>query len=311
MNIELGIKSDCVEYRFSYEWLFALMREMGVTYLQLGTFFEFYSLEDSYFADLSRLAERYGVRIKSIFTAHRELGGFFTGDPRMERVARHNYETLIRVASLLGADFAGSSPGAVYRDHMEKKDQGLACYVRHMHELSRIAKDRGLQALTLEPMSCLAEPPATPEEIWALMDDFRAHHENNPEETVPVYLCADVTHGVANRDFQVIHDSIELFEFCLPWMAEFHFKNTDAIFGSTFGFREEERQRGIIKADEVIQLIGKYESHQDIAPMPVKKLVGYLEIGGPKLGRDYSDHLLERDLRQSIEYLQSCLRTPW
>jgi len=148
-----------------------------------------------------------------------------------------------------------------------------------MHELSRIAKDRGLRALTLEPMSCLAEPPATPEEIRALMDDFRAHHENNPEETVPVYLCADVTHGVANRDFQVIHDPIELFEFSLPWMAEFHFKNTDAIFGSTFGFREEERQRGIIKADEVIQIIRKYESHQDTAPMPVKELVGYLEIG--------------------------------
>jgi len=60
----------------------------------------------------------YGLKA---FLPPQGVGGFFTGDPRMERVARHNYETLIRVASLLGVDFAGSNPGAVYRDHMEKK----------------------------------------------------------------------------------------------------------------------------------------------------------------------------------------------
>jgi hypothetical protein len=44
MKIELGIKSDPVEYRYSYEWLFRIMEQENVTHLQLGTFFELYQL---------------------------------------------------------------------------------------------------------------------------------------------------------------------------------------------------------------------------------------------------------------------------
>jgi ribulose-phosphate 3-epimerase len=33
---------------------------------------------------------------------------------------------------------------------------------------------------------------------------------------------------------------------------------------------------------------------------PVADVVGYLEIGGPKLGRDYSDPLLGEQLRSSL-----------
>jgi hypothetical protein len=36
---------------------------------------------------------------------------------------------------------------------------------------------------------------------------------------------------------------------------------------------------------------------------PVREVVGYLEIGGPKLGRDYSDYKLERQLEESIAHI--------
>ena len=37
---------------------------------------------------------------------------------------------------------------------------------------------------------------------------------------------------------------------------------------------------------------------------PLTEVVGYLKIGGPKLGRDYSDPRLEASLRASLRYLR-------
>ena len=186
MKFELGVKSDPVEYRYSYEWLFALLQKNGIRFMQLGSFYEMYSLPDAYFIDLLSLARSYGVRIKSLFTSHRELGGFFTGNAHMETVARKSYERMIEVASLLGADYAGSNPGAVYRDRPEDKEKGLARYTMHMNELAHIAKEAGLQGLTVEPMSCLFEPPSTPDEIATMMGGFDAYHRANEKSTVPI-----------------------------------------------------------------------------------------------------------------------------
>jgi len=38
--------------------------------------------------------------------------------------------------------------------------------------------------------------------------------------------------------------------------------------------------------------------------LPVSELTGFLEIGGPKLGRDYSDYQVEAMLRESLRYLK-------
>ena len=55
LTIELGVKSDPIQYRYSFDWLFNLMAEEGVYNLQLGTFTEFYSLPDTYFYRLKNL----------------------------------------------------------------------------------------------------------------------------------------------------------------------------------------------------------------------------------------------------------------
>ena len=298
LTLELGVKSDPVEYRYSYGWLFRLMRRHGLRHLQLGSFFELYQLEDGWFLDLRELAAAQGIAISSVFTAHRELGGFFSGDQRLESVARRNYERLIEVAALLGARHAGSNPGAVFRDRMGDKAEGLRRYVRHMEELSQKARVLGLEALTVEPMSCTAEPPSTTAEIGAMMEGFRRHHEANPVSSVPVYLCGDVSHGLADREGRVVHGNMELFEYEVPWLCEFHIKNTDAMFNSTFGFSPADRERGIVDLAAVFATV-----RRRAADFPVREVVGYLEIGGPKLGRDYSDWQLERQLDESIDHI--------
>lgn len=306
LELQLGVKTDPIEYRYSYPWLFNLLADLDVRRVQLGTFFEMYQLPDAFFHELRRQAEATGVSIDSTFTAHRELGGFFRSEPGFEAVARRNFERYIEVGAMLGAQSVGSNPGAVLRDRTELKPRGVARYVKHMKELMHFAKERGVGWLTIEPMSCLAEPPTLPDEMRDMATELVAHHEANPDTTARVGYCVDVAHGYADADGRVVFDNLDLLRAGLPWLYEIHLKNTDAMFNSTFGFGEAERKRGIIDAAQVRDLL-----LAGAATIPVDTLGCYLEIGGPKLGRDYSDRLLESQLRESLTYLKEVfLQTP-
>lgn len=298
LRFELGVKTDPVEYRYSYAWLFRLLAEEGVRLVQLGSFFEIYQLPDEYFLRLRQEAEGHGIRIESVFTAHRELGGFFADDPAWEAAAARSYRRLIEVAALVGARSAGSNPGAVYRDRMECKPRGVACYLRHMKELMHHAYAHGLEWLTIEPMSCLAEPPTLPHEIHFMAEELAAYHVQHPD-TARVGFCADVSHGYADAAGVVRHDHLELLHAAVPHLYELHLKNTDVRYCATFGFGPAERLRGIIRIEPIRALLAAQAER-----LPVRRLVGYLEIGGPKLGRDYSDGCLEHELRQSLAYLK-------
>ncbi len=299
LTLQLGVKTDPTQYRFSYEWLFRLLADEGVGHVQLGTFFEIYQLPDEYFHALRRQAEDLGVRISSIFTAHRELGGFLVDEPGWEDVARRNYQRLIEVASLVGARSVGSNPGAVYRDRMGAKERGIQCYLRHMRELMGYAHERGLQWLCIEPMSCLAEPPTLPDEIHQMAAELNAYHQQHPDGTARVGYCADIAHAYADRDLNVRYDHLEVLRATLPYLVELHLKNTDSQYSSTFGFAPDEREAGIIRIEPVREML---LSHAGV--IPVDHLVGYLEVGGPKLGRDYSDKDLADQLRASLRYLK-------
>ena len=299
LKLELGVKSDPIEYRYSFAWLLRIMADEGVRHLQLGSFFELYGLPDDAWLRLRDEAQGAGVSITSVFTAHRELGGFFRPERGWADVARRGYERLIQVAALLGARSAGSNPGSVLRDRMADKTAGLETFARHFKELLALAHDRGLEALCIEPMSCLAEPPTLPGEIAALLGELDAWHRGRVAATAAPRLCADVAHGYADADGRVRWDNLQLLDAAVPWLHEVHLKNTDALFNATFGFSDAERARGIVKVEEVRDRL------LEAAPrLPVRTLVGYLEIGGPKWGRDYSDRRLEEELRASIRWLR-------
>ena len=296
-NFPLGVKTDPIEYRYSYEWLFRILAEEEVRHIQLGSFFELYQLEDDYFLKLRRLAEEFGLSISSMFTAHRELGGFFAGDPAWEKVARSNYERYIEVGALLGAKHVGSNPGAALRDQMGRKAEGIECYLKHMKELLHFAHEKGVACLTIEPMSCHAEPPTLPEEIQYMAETLSAYHAEN-SDTAAIGYCADIAHGLADKSGTVLFDHTQLFEATFPWLVECHIKNTDAEFNSTFGFAEEDRARGIV------DLAAVRDALHAATNLPGDTVTAYLEIGGPKLGRDYSDPQLEEQLRASLRYVK-------
>lgn len=299
LNLKLGVKSDPIEYRYSYPWLFDLLADLDVRDLQLGTFFELYQLPDEFFVQLREQADDRGITFRSTFTAHRELGGFFRDEPGFVDVARKNFERYIEVGAILGADSVGSNPGAVMRDQMQLKPQGVRCYLDHMKELMHFAKEKGVSWLTIEPMSCLAEPPTLPDEIRDFAVELMDYHAANPGSTTNVGHCVDIAHGYADEQSNILFDNIQLLESTWPYLYELHLKNTDSMFNSTFGFGEAERAKGIVDVGEVRDLL---LSNGDA--IPVDTLYCYLEIGGPKLGRDYSDGQLEGQLRESLNYLR-------
>lgn len=299
VKLRLGVKTDPIEYRYSHEWLFRLLAEEGVRHVQLGTHFELYQLPDEFFLELRRQADDAGVVIDSAFTAHRELGGFFREEPGYEQVARRNFERYVRVGGLLGAKSVGSNPGALLRDRMGYKAKGIACYVRHVKELLHVAKECGVEWLTIEPMSCLAEPPTLPEEIQAMAEELCDYVDAHPGQTAKVGYCTDIAHGYLDRSERIVCDHFALFDATIPWLYEVHLKNTDAKYNSTFGFTETERAKGIIDVPAFRRRLIDASDR-----LPVSELVGYLEIGGPKLGRDYSDWKLEDSLRESLRYLK-------
>ncbi len=299
LQLQLGVKTDPIEYRYSYDWLFRLMADEDVRHVQLGTFFEIYQLPDDFFLDLRRKAEAYGLSISSVFTAHRELGGFFMPNPAWQEVARRNFSRLIEIGGLLGAPSVGSNPGAVWRDRAATKPKGLRCYLDHVKGLMAHAHDCGVSVLTIEPMSCLAEPPTLPDEMWNMAEELLVHHRAHPDATASVGYCTDVAHGYADESGVVCYDNYQLLEASLPYLSEIHLKNTDAKFDKTFGFSEEERARGIVYVAEVRDFL---LARADV--IPTRPLIGYLEIGGPKLGRDYSDLLLGEALRSSLRHLR-------
>ncbi len=58
MHVPLGIKTDPIETRYTFDWLFELLEELGVRFVQLGSFAEIFNLEDGWFAELREKASR-------------------------------------------------------------------------------------------------------------------------------------------------------------------------------------------------------------------------------------------------------------
>jgi sugar phosphate isomerase/epimerase len=299
MTIRLGVKSDPIENRYSFDWLFGIMADFRVDRLQMGSSFHTFTADEGWFKRLRAAAEKRGIRISSVFTSHREMGGWGSGDPSLEATARLGWERLIHVASLVGADSAGSSAGILLRDQPERRARGLECFFSNMKELMRTARREGLRAITVEPMSSTWEYPSTPEQVREMTAVFDSAHADNPDDSVPLYFCGDISHGVADEQKRVVHDNWTMFELEIPWMWEFHFKNTDAIFNSTFGFSPAERTRGIVDLGKLKALLDR-----NAARFPTDEVTGYLELPGPKLGREYTDRLLRGQLVESLGALR-------
>lgn len=96
---------------------------------------------------------------------------------------------------------------------------GLARASRLVMARSYIVNRRwstGNHNAVIEPMSSLAEPPTTPDEITYFME--RLNGGDDESASAPVYYCSDVFQGLADEAGSVVHSRMELFEHAIPWM---------------------------------------------------------------------------------------------
>src|SRR6478735_2570032 len=61
LELRLGVKTDPIEYRYSHPWLFRLLAEEGIQYVQLGTHFELYQLPDAFAKSRDTKQSRGGI----------------------------------------------------------------------------------------------------------------------------------------------------------------------------------------------------------------------------------------------------------
>lgn len=298
-SLSIGVKTDPINYRFSFEWLFKLLQDEGIQNVQLGTFFEAYSLPDDYWVNLAQLASRYGCRLSSVFTSHRELGGMFQSDPNYWSVAEEQYRRLIEIGAIIGAGSVGCNPGAVMRDRPTDKAAGIERYLGMMQRLMPFAAAAGVHVLTIEPMSSLYEPPTLVGEITCMADVLSEFHMGSSVPVAHARYCADVSHAFRDQEGEVVLGNMEQLEATVPHLHELHLRNCDAEFDATFGFTPEERKRGIVNVAAVRDYL-----HSVSDQLPVKEITGYFETSGPKLGRDFSDYQLEKSLRGSLAFLR-------
>ena len=136
MKVHIGIKSDPIQNRYSYEWLFGLMRSLDINYLQLGGFLEMPLIDDGFYRDLRKQAEHYNIKIKSLYATYRVTAGFSSQNRYFEEAARKIYEVYIHAGNILGVDYVGANAGVAYRDHPEYKQNGIKCYFSNMKKLN-------------------------------------------------------------------------------------------------------------------------------------------------------------------------------
>jgi ribulose-phosphate 3-epimerase len=188
---------------------------------------------------------------------------------------------------------------------MEFKTTGIKSYVAYMKRLMHYAHEYNVQILTIEPMSCLAEPQTLPSEILDIAQELRAYHDENPDSTAQIGYCFDVSHGYVDASRKPRWNSMELHKTAFPYTTEMHLKNTDKLSEATFAFCPRDRERGTIDIKRIRDFLLENPDQ-----LPFTNLIGYLEIHGPKLGRDYSDSKLEEMLHASIQYLRETFSSP-
>ena len=301
MTVHVGVKSDPIENRYSFDWLFGLMAEQHVGWLQLGSSFPFFHAEAEWFRDLSRRAERRGIRIESTYSSYREMTGFFAADPHLEAASRFAWERLIQVAVVGGRLFRGielrlGAPRPPRREGARPRavlppPEGALAHREGRRPLGAVHRAHvvALRA-AIDPRG---DGPGDPGN--GRVPRGRSPPARCPSSSAPTSPTASrtatggwwSTTGACSRRASRTRASST---------------SRTPTTGSTgpSGSPRRSARRGIVDLERFRALI---DANAD--RFPVQELVGYLELPGPKTGRDYTDNLLGSALGESLAALKA------
>lgn len=319
LKLHLGINGAFCARRWERpeNWM-QLTRELGFTCHEFSTdvIDPFFCGDREYQVDLARevkdAARRHGVTIPAIYSglATLRFHGLSHSHPLPRQRMVEWVVSMMDIAIEMGATRVGGQFGTIPTEVMEQGDEAYAeaikRYCEAMRDLSKIGRDKGLDAFSQAQMYTPSEPPWTIKQAEEFLNQA-----NRNSKGCPVYLVMDVGHmagehhGLQGRDV----DCLEWLRALAPYCEVIHLQQTVPGASHHWPFTEEYNRKGHIDIDKVLEAIVQgHEQHEQnwLAEVldPVEDCWLILEVLPPSTKTDAK---LIAELRESAEYLKQWL----
>ncbi|HLX57135.1 MAG TPA: TIM barrel protein [Ktedonobacteraceae bacterium] len=300
-RLHLGINTCFAVKRWPEpeQWVRIVKHELGLDCCQFSL-----DLVDPLLDEAATLA--YAAAVREIAAAHDLLvHSTFTGlaayswsqlchpQQAMRAAATRWYERAIDFTARLGATAMGGHIGAFsVQDAMnqERKQILLRELEERLASLSHYAARAGLSCLLFENMAVTREWGHTIEEAqWLTNLDMG--------DGVPLVLCLDVGHPCALHTGSASDDYLAWF--ARPWshLPVIHLQQTDRSGDHHWPFTREYNERGMIRAEYILQAIEPWLMGTDV----------YLFLE-PIHPFEADDNLVLDELRESVEHWREATR---
>lgn len=199
-------------------------------------------------------AKKNGVEIHSTFTG---LGAYSFNllmhpDVGMRSDALDWYEQAVYMTKDMGASGTGGHVASMsYADYRNeaRRNYLLDSLIESLQHLSRIAADLGQKFLLWEPMPVPREPPCN------IADAKFLFKRVNEGASVPIKFCMDTGHQCAYSERDKDVDTYEWVRQIGPMSPVMHIQQTDGKLDNHWPFTPEFNERGVIKAEKLIDAI--------------------------------------------------------
>lgn len=159
----------------------------------------------------------------------------------------------LKMGQEFGAKSAGSHFGILTTESLPEYDKYYNMTVEYWYRLAEVAKNMGYEYLFVEPMSVDREFGNTIEKTKTLLSDLDG-------AAIPIKLCLDLGHAP--------HPNCRIYQ---EWLKKFvgdspiiHLQQTVMNSSNHSPFTEEFNKTGIIKAEEVLDILNKNNSNADL-----------------------------------------------
>ncbi len=202
-----------------------------------------------------------GVEIHSTFTG---LGAYSFNllmhpDMGMRSDALDWYEQAVYMTRDMGAAGTGGHVASMsYADYQNetRRKYLLDSLIESLQHLSRIAADLGQRFILWEPMPVPREPPCNIEDAKSLFERV------NKGAAVPINFCMDTGHQCAYTESNRDVDTYEWIREIGPMSPAMHLQQTDGTLDNHWPFTAEFNEKGIVKAEELIEAIDESGASQ-------------------------------------------------
>lgn len=302
MAINLGINLSFAGTRFTEpeEWTRIVAEEFKVKYVQF-----FSDLLDPIICPpdvrekvckrIKELCKQYGLVIHSNFsgTIPHCLNLLLHPDREMREVALRWFEYGIEDTIRMGCKGYGSFLGAFTRKSLldsEKKKNLIDETLKNWEYLSRVGKEKGLEFMLFEPMSCEREVPSTIEQTkwW--------YEKLNEVSELPVYLLWDVGHGNVESPDKKDADPYVWLEELKDKILVVHLQQTDRSSSKHWPFLSSYNERGVIDPERIASVLSNNKKEEVFL---------FLEVMYPPF--EPMDKLIVDHVKSSIIYLKEIL----